>query len=433
MNAALTPRAAEEHVRRACFATGPPGRTGVELEWLVHDAADPHRPVPAERVRQALAPLPVLPCGGAVSYEPGGQLELSTAPAASLTGCLNAAAGDLAVLRRALTGAGLVPGGHGLDPWRDPPRVVDSARYRAMESFFAADGPWGGLMMRATAAVQVSLDSGDDSDGVTGYRRRWALAHRLGPVLVAAFANSPLWMGRPTGWRSTRQAAWARIDPGRARPAAGRDGCDGRDPRGTWARYALGARVLCVRRDPPADWSPPPGLTFHSWLAGASAGRPPTLADLDYHLSTLFPPVRPRGWLELRMIDGQRDDGWVPATAVPAVLLDHPEAAEAAWEATAPLCTDGGVPPAAVWARAARNGPADRQLGRAVLACFTAAQTALNEPGVPAYVRHAVAEFAERYAHRGRCPADDLLDAPPHPAPAHSRPLPLPLPEGAPS
>lgn len=426
----LTRDEAVEHVRGGCFTTGPPGRIGVELEWLVHDVAEPRLPVDPARLRAALAPLQrpgALPRGGRLSREPGGQPELSTAPAAHLAACAEAARGDLAVLRGALAQAGLVLRGTGLDPYRDPPRVAGEPRYRAMAAHFGRAGPWGRVMMCGTAAIQVSLDAGDDSDGVTGYRYRWRLAHRLGPVLVAAFANSPVWRGRATGWRSTRQALWARLDPPRTRPPAA-----GPEPRDTWARYALDAPLLCVRRDDAADWGAPSGLTFRSWLHGAWPGRPPTLADLDYHLTTLFPPVRPRGWLELRMIDAQPGDGWQVALAVAAVLLDDPAAAAAAWAATAPLCRDGegDLPAPGTWARAARLGPADPVIGAAVRDCFAVAQAALPAAGPLAPLHRAVAAFARRYPDRGRCPADDHLDhlgahAPDHrPAPVHLEGLP---------
>ena len=97
-------------------------------------------------------------------------------------------------------------------------------------------------MMCGTASVQVCLDAGDDSDGPSGYRQRWRLLHAIGPVLVAAFANSPLRDGKPTGWASSRQQVWARMDPGRTRPPR----LDG-DPRDAWAAYALDAQLMCVR------------------------------------------------------------------------------------------------------------------------------------------------------------------------------------------
>jgi glutamate--cysteine ligase len=422
---------ADAHVRGVCFKTGPPERTGVELEWLVQDRSDPRAVIPVDRLDAALAPVEApgaLPRGSRVTREPGGQVELSSPPAPTLGACVEAMAADLAVLREAADRAGLVLVGQGLDPFREPPRVLDHPRYRAMERYFDREGPWGRTMMRRTASLQVNLDCGDDSPGVTGHRYRWALAHRIGPVLVAAFANSPLLGGRPTGWLSTRQATWARMDPGRTRHPRHHP-----DPAAAWAAYALDARLLCLRHDAgtgggaagdgghgsagDADWSAPEGLTFRGWLRGAAPGlRRPTRADLDYHLSTLFPPVRPRGWLELRMIDAQNGDDWIVPTVLTAALMDDPVAAATAWAATEPLCAGlddpmDPLPSDEVWRRAARIGPADPDLAKAARTCFAAAESALARSQAPAALREALAGFAERYPERGRCPADDQLDA----------------------
>lgn len=413
---------AEAHVQGVCFKTGPPARTGVELEWLVHDGSDPHMLISPDRLRAALAPVEVsggMPQGSRITREPGGQVELSSRPADSLSACVEAMAADVAALRRAMDRTGLVLVGRGLDPYRDPPRILDEPRYAAMERFFDRDGPHGRAMMRRTASLQVNLDGGEDTHGITGYRRRWELAHRIGPVMVAAFANSPLRDGRPTGWVSTRQANWAAMDPGRTRQPAHHS-----DPRAAWSRYALDARLLCVRDTSGdgtgpapgkgADWTAPPGLTFRGWLRGGAPWlRRPTLADLDYHLSTLFPPVRPRGWLELRMTDAQDGDDWAVATALAATLLDDPVAADAAFAATEALCQDPAqpLPSDEIWRRAARIGPADPEIGKAVRACFSAAESALARSAAPLALRTAVTDFAERYAERGRCPAHDQLDA----------------------
>ncbi|MEV6109715.1 ergothioneine biosynthesis glutamate--cysteine ligase EgtA [Streptomyces sp. NPDC051940] len=409
MHSGLRHQDAETRIGGICFKTGPPGRTGAELEWLVHDRTHPGRPVTAERLDAALAPLGApgaLPGGSRLTREPGGQVELSSPPADSLTHCLDTAAADQAALDRALAREGLVAVGRGLDPYRIPGRVLQHPRYQAMEQHFDRIGPWGRVMMRATAAVQVNLEAGDSSDGPAGYRHRWILAHRIGPVLLAAFANSPLWQGRPTGWKSTRQAVWSRVDPTRTRPVA-----DGGDARSDWARYALDAAVMCIRRPAPARWTAPPGLTFRDWLDAPVDGRAPAADDLDYHLGTLFPPVRPRGWLELRMIDAQYGDGWQAAVAVASALMDDPAAASLAYDATEPLTRGDRLPPRSLWLRAARHGPADPALGAAVRACVSAAEAALT--GEP---RRAVARFAERYAEHGRCPADDLLQGTPqHP------------------
>jgi glutamate--cysteine ligase len=426
---------AEAHVHGICFKTGPPERIGVELEWLVRDPRDPALPVRAEQVAAALDPftsfeagtpaskqgyqgqerrivqyqIPALPSGATLTVEPGGQLELSSAPAATLGDLVEVTGQDLAALRDAAAAAGLELCGYGLDPLRPPRRVLDLPRYAAMERFFDRDGPWGRQMMCGTASVQVCLDAGDDSAGESGYRSRWRLLHAIGPVLVAAFANSPLYRGRPTGWRSARQQVWANMDPGRTRaPAA-----DG-DPRDAWAAYALDAELMCVREPGSTDWTAPPGLTFRDWVRHGGPGtlRPPTPEDLDYHLSTLFPPVRPRGHVELRMIDAQPGDGWIVPAAVATALAGDERAADAAMAAAEPVW-DGPGPRSGAsdpWLRAARSGPADPVIGQASRQCFEAADAALGRASAPAPIRRAVADFTERYVRQDRCPADDQLE-----------------------
>ena len=410
MTTELTVEGAEAHVHGVCFKTGPPRRTGVETEWLVQDHRDPRELIPIDRLNAALAPVEApdaLPGGSRLTREPAGQVELSSPPALSPTACVEAMAADLAALREAVEPAGLILVGQGLDPYREPPRVLDHPRYRAMEGFFDRAGPWGRVMMRRTASVQVNLDGGDDSGGVSGYRYRWELAHRIGPILVAAFANSPMQDGRPTGWLSTRQAVWSRMDAGRTHQPRYHP-----DPREAWTRYALDAKVMCIPGDDNGEWSAPPELIFRDWLGGTPGLRPPTLADLDYHLSTLFPPVRPRGWLELRMMDAQHGEDWIVPTVLAATLLNDPAAAEASYAATEPLCQDAQpVPSDDIWLRAARTGLTDPDLAEATRACFATADSALARPGTPPALRQALADFAERYPERGRSPAHDQLDA----------------------
>ena len=219
--------------------------------------------------------------------------------------------------------------------------------------------------------VRVALEAGLDAGGPLGLRRRWALANTLAPVLAAAFANSPLLDGEPTGWRSTRQARHRHLPVLRAVA----------DPRAAWAAYVLGE----------------PG-PFRE------AARP-RLADLVRHVDALRPPVAARGHLEIDVADRQPGDGWRVVVAVTAVLLDDPRAATAAEQITAPLAAEPRL-----WERAARDALTDPMLAAAARACFVEAYGTLARHGVARELRDAVAEFTDRYVMHGRCPADDLLD-----------------------
>lgn len=405
---ALSEAEVEALVRGICFKTGPPRTLGVEVEWLVHELRQPQLPVTPERLEAAYASLRTLPLRSALTVEPGGQLELSSAPAGSLMECIGSVSADLDAVRAVLREDGLGLVGIGQDPWHPPRRFLREPRYDAMERCLDRTGPAGRAMMCTSASVQVCLDAGHEEPGPLGHGRRWWLAHQLGAVLVAAFANSPLAGRSPTGWRSTRQVLWMEIGAGRA----GAPSLDA-DPRHAWAEHVLDAPVMCVRQDS-GPWDvPEDGLTFRQWIRSGEP-RQPTREDLDYHLTTLFPPVRPRGHLELRMIDAQPgDDGWIVPLAVTAALFDDPEAAERAYRAVKPLAerTLGlPAPHNPLWADAARYGLSDPELHEVALVCFSAALEALPRLGASREVVDAVAAYLDRYVIQGRCPADDLLD-----------------------
>ncbi len=404
---AVTEAEAEALIHGICFKTGPPRRLGVEVEWLVHDLRTPQIFVSQERLEAAYDALQTLPLSSTLTVEPGGQLELSSQPAGSLMECIGTVRADLAAVRSVLRGNNLNLVGLGHDPWRMPRRYLRQPRYDAMEAYLDRTGPAGRFMMCGSASVQVSVDAGYEEPGPLGHVRRWWLAHHLGAVLLAAFANSPLSCGRATGWRSTRQLRWTQIGFGRsAAPLLGSD------PRGDWMRHVLDSPVMCVRRDD-EPWLVPEGLTFREWTK-SGIPRPPTRDDLDYHVTTLFPPVRPRGHLELRMMDAQPgEDGWTVPLAVTAALFDDPEAAETAYRAVKPLAErtlDLPAPYNPLYAIAARDALTDPELHEAAVTCFTAALAALPRLGAAQETTDAVSRHLQRYVLQGRCPADDLLE-----------------------
>lgn len=380
-----------DHVRRHCFTpAGPPGRVGVELELLTMTAGDPsRRPDPADLL--AVVENLDVPGGGRLTLEPGGQVELSSRPHAGAGPAIEATAAGLEALQSALDTAGVHTAALGLDPARPSRRIVSSPRYDAMEAYFEGDGGAGLSMMCATASIQVNLDLGDPADLV----RRWRVAHALGPVLIAAFANSPLAVGVPTGAKSSREQVWAALDRTRSAPALSL-----LPPADAWARYALAARVMLIRAGA-TDYQPVrERMTFADWMAEGHALGYPTDADFAYHLTTLFPPVRPKGWLELRMIDALPSPWWQVALAVTTALLDDPEALDTAERTCRPVVD--------CWAEAAAHGLSHPGLASAARTCFAAALHALPRLGVDP---SATAAFADRYVDRGRCPGDDVLEA----------------------
>jgi glutamate--cysteine ligase len=303
------------------------------------------------------------PGGSRLTFEPGGQVELSGPCLTDADAACAAMADDLA----ALHATGLPVEAIGMDPAGGRPRVLDAPRYRAMEAYFNQSGR---TMMCDTAALQVNVDNGDD--------RRWRLVHSLAPVLAAAFANSPMMGGRLNGWKSNRLRMWLDIDGTRAAPVGGTS-------IGSWVDYAMAGRVMFVRasesRFEPVD----DGMTMADWITDGHRLGYPTADDVSYHLTTLFPPVRPRGWLELRFFDSLPSPWWQVAAIATCRLLDNPSAMEACRGADA------------LWIEAARDGVAHPALGAAALALLRTVPEA--------------AEFVDRFTARGRCPADDVAVA----------------------
>jgi len=388
----LTLGEARDHVLERCFASCGPDLIGLETEWLVVAGDDLTAHVPFARVQAATAKAQPLPAESIITYEPGGQLELSGLPVATVGAACKAMHTDAVAVQRTLTADRLTLVGEGMDPGRAPQRVVHTPRYAAMEAYFDADGPDGKRMMSSTAALQVNVGLGE-TEGTA--QERWLLAHALGPTLVATFANSPVNAGRATGWKSARLATWWQIDPTRTAPVAVGGGVT------AWASYALDARVMFIRESTDRFVPLERPLSFTRWILDGHALGHPTIDDLDYHLTTLFPPVRPRGWLEFRYLDALPDPWWrVAATVVASLLLDD-SAKAAAFRAT-----EGTED---LWLAAARWGLEHPALAAAAVESVEAALEAAPRVGADRASVDAVAAYLDRYVARGRCPVDDRL------------------------
>ena len=277
---------------------------GIELEWLTYPADDHSRRVSLDDLEPVLNRLRGhLPCGSGLTVEPGGQVEISTTPFDAVADAIDAARTDAAVLRTALSDCGIVMVAAGLDRHRLPRRILDTGRYRAMQAYFDASGWAGRTMMCNTASVQINV--GVDGDPVDAWRAAHLVADALGRQHAGPCPN--------------RADIWSRIDPTRTAAVGGTD------PRDAWASYALNARVMFIRTGA-EDCTPVlDGMTLCDWLERGSALGWPTEADVMEHLSTLFPPVRPRGFLELRTLDALEDDRWPAVTEMAvSLLLDGP-------------------------------------------------------------------------------------------------------------
>lgn len=389
---------AHAQVAANALVSAPVGAVGLELEMHVVDLTEPARRISWRRLTDIVAAIAPMPCGSPVTIEPGGQLELSTVPKRDITTALAALAADHRALAAALTSEDLGLVALGTDPARPSQRMSPQSRYVAMEAHFAAIGSaHAGLsMMCSTAALQVNIDAGTAAD----WPERVSRCHRLAPVLVAISACSPWLAGQRSGWRSMRQQMWGDIDQSRCGPLL-----DGRHPADEWASYALMAPVMMVR-DPSTSAVQPvtERVSFADWVAAPTRlGWAPTLDDLDYHLSTLWPPIRPRGYLEIRCLDAV-PPRWLPGLAGIAVtLLDDPIAADRAAEACEPV--------AGAWTEAARDGLSDPAIAKAASTCVEAAVDR-----APVLLKAPMAAYAE-LVNAGRTPGDEIAERSAHDGP----------------
>jgi glutamate--cysteine ligase len=382
--------AARELAASAALDSSEVGPVGLELEFHLVDRARPSRRISWPEIGRLLRTVPALPGDSAVTVEPGGQLELSTSPRPDVVAAVEALRRDHRRLDGVVRAAGYGLASIGTDPARVTQRVNPASRYVAMERHFdaLAYGVPGRAMMSATASLQVNLNAGRPER----WAERVSRLHRLGPVLVALSACSPLVAGRASGWRSMRQEIWAQLDQARCRPLRAADPAEG------WARYALAAPVMLVRDfSTPATRAVTDRVPFAAWVSGqAQLGRPPTAEDLEYHLSTLFPPVRLRGYLEIRCLDAVPHRWWPALAALVVTLVDDDVAADRA----AQLCAGLGD----VWTTAAREGLRHPALWAAARGC---AEVAAER--CPPALRSEVESYAE-LVRRGRTPGDELRE-----------------------
>lgn len=319
--------------------------------------------------RDALIGLSQPAGGGAISLEPGGQFELSGAPLPDVHATrdeLDAHFRALAPVARAL-GVGFLDLGCSPKWSRAQTPAMPKQRYAIMQSYMPKVGGHGLDMMFRTATVQVNIDFVDESDMVEKMRVGLALQ----PLITALFANSPFLDGKPTGRLSQRSYIWLDTDPDRTGmlPFAFEEGFGFE----RYVDYALDVPMYFVKRgDVYYDVA---GASFRDLMEGRLEqlpGQRATMSDWANHLSTIFPEVRLKTYLEMRGADaGPR----AHFTALPALCaglfydsaaLDQARELTKNWDAAARKALRDDVPAQALEARI--DGRSLREVGRDVLA-----------------------------------------------------------------
>jgi glutamate--cysteine ligase len=386
-----------------------PRRLGAEAEFIPVESLTGRRcPIEAEGVTSTLpflrrfgekqgweegrtpkgTPCFNLPLGGTLTFEPGGQLEYSSPPCPSASVLLQLLRSVVPSLRVAASAEGIELLALGIDPLNSidrAPLLIDAKRYQRMAEYLAQRGPAGALMMRQTAAFQVSLDFDDEP------WLRWRVLNAAAPYITAIFANSPIYAGETTGYQSARAEVWRRVDPARTGIPY-----DEQRPVEAYLEFALNASAILF---PPVDGEHQP---FGDWLTLAD----PTPDEWRDHLSTLFPEVRPRGHLELRSADSIDPQWYAAPLALTCGLLYDSCTLRAADDLL-------GTPDPRLLERAGRHGLHDRAIARTASDLFELAFMGCRRLGSgyfhPSDLEEAIS-FFDRYTRCGRAPADEVIE-----------------------
>jgi glutamate--cysteine ligase len=325
-----------------------------------------------------------LPDGGRVSFEPGGQIELSSATSPTASGLIR----DLRCASDLLEGSfepeGMILEAVGVDPYNavaDVPLQLHRPRYERMARYFDSIGESGARMMRQTASLQINVENGPEP------YERWALLNSLAAYITAIFACSAVYAGGSTGHTSYRAHLWRTLDTSRTGLPI-----DMGNPRGAYLDFALGAGAM-MHGD---------GKHFSSFAEWMRTGEP-TMDDWSFHLTTLFPEVRPRGYFELRTADAIAPEHLAaPISFVVGLVYD---------EATARAAADLlGSPDAHLLEVAGRAGLGDsaiRETATELTDLALAGCESLGDEYISAADLDSAAAFFDRYTRQGRSPGDD--------------------------
>lgn len=313
--------------------------------------------------------------GARISFEPGGQIEISSSPHHSASSLISTLQQLAETIRKEMSADGIELLARGVDPYNDiaaVPLQLHRDRYARMTDFFNSLGPSGARMMRQTAALQINVERGTDPSS------RWLLLNALAPLVTALFANSRTYAGADTGHASYRAHLWRTLDGSRTGLA-----WDGKDPAQHYLGFALNALAMRSGTGEPTRYR-----SFMGWMRSAEL----SLDDWHFHLSTLFPEVRPKAWFELRSAD-TIEIQWLAAPIVFVTsLIYDPDTADRAIRLL-------GAPSTELLERAGRLGLSDpelRRLARPVVELSLSGARALGS----SYMDSAHIEIAREYFTR---------------------------------
>ncbi len=261
-----------------------------------------------------------------VSLEPGGQIELSGEPCENIH-CARAEftqhIRELVDVAESLDVAFL---GLGMQPLSPVEEIewVPKKRYRIMAPYMGKVGTMGHRMMKQTATVQANFDYSDEKDAMVKFKTAMGIC----PLITAIFANSPISEGMPNGYKSLRGHIWTRTDNDRC--GLLRFAFSSNVSFAHYVDYALDVPMYFIVRD--GNYITFAGVTFRRFLTHGHEGHRPTEEDWEFHLTTLFPEVRMKRYLEVRSADSQAPELMLALPALLKGVLYESDCLEAAWD-----------------------------------------------------------------------------------------------------
>jgi glutamate--cysteine ligase len=261
-----------------------------------------------------------------IHLEPGGQIELSGEPCETIHCTHGEFTQHIRELLEIADRLDVVFLGLGMQPFSSLDEIewVPKRRYRIMAPYMLKVGTLGQRMMKQTATVQANIDFSDEKDAMAKFRTSMGLV----PIIVALFANSPIMEGELTGFKSFREHIWTRTDKNRSGMLRFAFNPDVSFHH--YMEYALDVPMYFIMRN--GSYIDFTGITFRHFLASGHMGHYATLDDWKVHLTTLFPEVRIKSYIEIRCADSQPPELMPALAALVKGVLYESDCLDAAWD-----------------------------------------------------------------------------------------------------
>jgi glutamate--cysteine ligase len=362
-----------------------------------------------ERVYEGEHLVALLKAGASITLEPGGQIELSGAPLASIRDTCREFNAHVELMKHASRDFGIIWLSLGADPIHDVEAIpkMPKSRYDIMRRYLPGQGRLALQMMHSTATVQANFDYASEEDMVVKLR----MAMGCSPITSALFANSPLEAGKESGFISRRVEIWRHMDPDRCGllPFV----LEGEFGYREYAEWALDVPMFFLIRE--GRYQEATRVTFRQFMENGFEGQHATLGDWNTHLTTLFPEVRLKGVIEVRGTDAVPPELVCALPALWKGVLYDAQACEAAWHLTEKWTLDERD---ALLAEVARCGLTASVAGRPILdvarefvAIASEGLRRISERGESRADERSFLDPLYEHLERGASPGEMILEA----------------------